>query len=322
MNKKIIGILVMTLLITTTVMTGIGETNNKINDKRELKTIYSEHDMYYLFHKFLIRKYYVHLPTDYDESESIPLVILLQGGEQSTMNFSERCKANDKADEEGFIAVYPVALGFTDDKRTWNMGFGFRLAYYLNIDDVGFINKLIETMQQKYNIDSDRIYVAGYSNGAMLAYHLACELPPGIVAAYAIQAGAIGGHIVNFEDWINTKPGHPVSLVIFHGLKDYVVPYYGGWDAWDSVYYLPVSDAVDFWVENNNCKPEPITEVSESKEIIIHKYTEGEDNSEVILYTVKYGLHGWFGEEWMVRDPIKEISTNDEMWEFFESHPL
>ena len=193
MNKKIIGIFVMTLLISTTVIPVIGEISNKIEDGRDMKTNNSEHEMYYLFYKFLIRRYYVHLPPHYDRSASVPLVILLHGGEQSPMNFSERCDTNDKADEEGFIAVYPTALGFKDETRTWNMGFGFRLAYFLNIDDVGFINKLIDTLQQKYNIDSDKIYVAGYSNGGMLAYHLACELPPGIVAAYAIQSERLGG---------------------------------------------------------------------------------------------------------------------------------
>ncbi len=322
MKKKMIGIFVIMLLIATTVLPAMGEMNNaNINRKESTKTVDSDHDLYYLFYKFLIRKYYVHLPTDYDGSESVPLVILLHGGEQSPMNFSERCDTNDKADEEGFITVYPTALGFSDDSRTWNMGFGFRLAYYLNIDDVGFIEKLIGTLQKKFNIDSDRIYIAGYSNGGMLAYHLACELPPGLVSAYAIQSGAIGGHLPDEEEWINTKPGHPVSLVIFHGKQDYVLPYFGGWDVWRNVFYLSVSDAVDFWVENNVCNPEPETEVSESGNITIDRYTGGEDNSEVVLYTVKYGLHGWFGEEWDVRDPHREIYTNNEMWDFFESHP-
>ena len=155
----------------------------------------------------------------------------------------------------------------------------------------------------------------------MMAHDLACNLPPGVVSAYAIQSGAIGGHLPDEEGWINTKPGHPISMVIFHGKQDFVLPYYGGWDAWRNVFYLSVADAVDFWVDNNECNPEPNTQVSESGNITIDRYSDGEDNSEIVLYTVKYGLHGWFGEEWDVRDPYREIYTNNEMWDFFESHP-
>jgi polyhydroxybutyrate depolymerase len=319
MNKKIIGILVMMLLIITTILPVMGEINYT---KVKPKTVNSDHELYYMFHKFLIRRYYVHLPPDYDGSESVPLVILLHGGDQSPLNFSERCDTNDKADKEGFIAVYPMGIGLSDELRGWNMGFGFRLPYYLNIDDFGFIEKLIVTLQNKYNIDNDKIFIAGYSAGAMMAYYLACNLPQGIVAAYAIVGGTIGGHLVDRDLWVNTKPGHPVSIIIFHGLKDSGLPYYGGWNPENTVFFLSVSDSVDFWVENNGCNPEPETEVSDSEEIIIDTYTSGDSRSDVVLYTVKYGLHCWFGEDWMVRDPIKEISTNDEMWNFFESHTL
>jgi polyhydroxybutyrate depolymerase len=315
--KKIIGIFIVMLLIST-VLPVIGEINYS---EEKSKTVNSDHDLYYMFHKFLIRRYYVHLPPDYDGSESMPLVILLHGGDQSPLNFSERCDTNDKADEEGFIAVYPMGLGLSDELRGWNMGFGFRLPYYLNIDDLGFIEKLIGKLQNKYNIDTDRIFIAGYSAGAMMAYYLACNLPQGIVAAYAIVGGAIGGNLEGRDLWVNTKPGHPVSIVIFHGLKDSGLPYYGGWNPENTVFFLSVSDAVDFWVGNNGCNPDPIIEVSESSNITTHRYIEGVGGSEVLLYTIKYGRHCWFGEEWDVRDPYREIYTNDEMWEFFEAHP-
>ena len=316
MNKKIVGILVVTLMIGTAVLPVMGEINNL---KEKPETVNSDHDLYYMFHKFLIRRYYVYLPTDYDGSESVPLVILLHGDGGTPLKFSERCDTNDKADEEGFIAVYPTGLGFYDDTHSWNMGFGFRLPYYLKIDDVGFIEKLIGKLQKKFNIDSDRIYIAGFSAGGMMAYHLACNLPQDIVAAYAIVAGAIGGHLTDEDLWVNIKPDHPVSIVIFHGLKDWVVPYNGRWNAWNSVFYMSVADAVDFWVDNNGCNPEPETEISESGNITIDRYIDGEEDSEILLYTVKYGLHCWFGEE-----PVgyaREIYANDEMWEFFEAHP-
>lgn len=274
----------MTLLIATAVLPAMGEINNsKIIHKEKLFPVDSDHDGYFLFHKFLPRVYYVHLPPSYDGSDSVPLVISIHGDGQSALNFSERCDINIKADDEGFIAVYPSGLGFDPSKLSWNMGFGFRLPYDLNIDDVGFIEKLIGKLLKKFNIDSNRIYIAGYSAGGMMVYHLACKLPDDLVAAYAIQSGAIGGHLPDEELWMNIKPEHPVSIVIFHGKKDYVVPFNGGWDPWRSAFFMSVPDAVSFWVDNNRCNPDPETEISESGNITIDRYSDGDDGSEIVL---------------------------------------
>jgi polyhydroxybutyrate depolymerase len=323
MKKEIIGIFAMTLLLTTTTLPVLGELN-QLNETYDENLINNDLnlELRYLFHKFLIRNYYVYKPLSYDGFNDVPLVVMLHGYGHNGLNFSERCMVNEKAEEEGFIVVYPTGFGFSDTRHSWNVGFGYDIPYIFNFDDVGFIKKVIEKMQKDYNIDTDKIYVAGYSAGAAMAYHLACELPEDIVAAYAIQSGAIGGHIPDKKLWTNKKPGHPVSIVIFHGKKDLEVKYNGGWNPAKDVFYLSVSDAVDFWVENNRCNPEPVTEVSDSEQIIIDRYSDGDDNSEIVLYTVEYGVHGWFGEEWMIRDPVKEISTTDEMWDFFEAHSL
>ena len=207
----------------------------------------------------------------------------------------------------------------------WHFGLGWYTSSLFDeigrwfADEIGYAKKIINKMQKDYNIDPDRIYIAGHSNGAMMAYHLAAIFSD-VVAAIASNAGCIGAHLKDFEMVTIPKPANPVSIAIFHGKKDLVLPYFGGWNQFRDVYYMSVSDAVNFWIDNNGCNPEPETEVSESGNVTIDRYNGGEAGTEIIVYSIKNKSHIWFGgPAW--EDPTPEVSTTDEMWEFFESHP-
>ena len=66
-------------------------------------------------------------------------------------------------------------------------------AHRDNIDDVGFISALIDLMIKDYNMDPNRVYMTGISNGAIMSYRLACEIPHKI-AAIAPVDGNIPHH--------------------------------------------------------------------------------------------------------------------------------
>jgi len=82
------------------------------------------------------------------------------------------------ADSEGFIIVWPYGMG-----NTWNSGTCCEPASEENIDDVGFIRKLVARVSGQYNIDSGRIYLTGLSNGCSMAQRLANEASDIIAAA-------------------------------------------------------------------------------------------------------------------------------------------
>jgi poly(3-hydroxybutyrate) depolymerase len=128
--------------------------------------------------------------------------------------------------------------------------------------------------------------------------------------------------------YVIPEPAYPLPVIVFHGLKDLNLPYDGGWVNGTirlfntnikkdiNTYFLSVNESVSFWVNHNNCNPEP--EVNESGNIIKTTYVEGDDDSEVVLFTVKDGGHEWFGSPLF---PDRNISINTLMWEFFENHP-
>ena len=134
-------------------------------------------------HDNLKRTFNIHIPSFYNKSVQVPLVIALhgRGGNGWSMILLTRKGFNKLADKDGFIMVYPDGI-----ELNWNDG---RMdeeandrAHRENIDDVGFISALIDTMIKDYNINPKRVYVTGISNGAIMSYRLACELSHKITA--------------------------------------------------------------------------------------------------------------------------------------------
>ena len=265
------------------------------------------------------RFYNIHIPDGYNGITPVPLVIALHGGGGNARSMEEKTGFSNLSDEKGFVIVYPEGTGrFKHRFLTWNAGYCCGYALENNIDDVGFIKELIKTLEEKFNIDSNRIYVTGHSNGAMLTYRVGAELSD-IVAAIAPVAGSIGGYATNDSElWVIPEPEYPVSVIAIHGRYDSHVPYNGGHgeNTSGSRIDLSVNESISFWVKYNGCNPIP--EVEKNGNITIARYTNGRNNTEVILYTVENGEHWWPGSD---RDPYKELSASEIIWDFFETHP-
>ena len=245
----------------------------------------------------LRRIYYVHVPSSYDGTKPVPLVIVLHGYTGNARGIESLTGFSAKADEEGFIVVYPEGVA-----QRWNVGFG-RLKF--DTDDVGFINELINRLEQKYVIDPNRIYVTGFSNGAMMAYLLGAELSDRI-AAIAPVAGSIGSMTYGLEQI--PEPSQPVSVIVFHGTADTSVPYEGDG-------FLSVAESVAFWVKCDGCSTIPQNETMSDRNVIISIYTGGANSTEVVLYTLVGLDHSW------PRQTIGVIEATDIIWDFFASHP-
>jgi polyhydroxybutyrate depolymerase len=153
-----------------------------------------------LRHDGRVRTYLVHLPASYSKDKTWPLVLVLHGGGGNGEQVAKMTGFSRKADQEGFIAVYPNGTGLWQNRfLTWNAGNCCAYAYENRIDDVGFIRALIGQLRKDYAVDDRRIYAAGISNGGMMSYRLACGLSD-LIAAIGPVAGAQN---------IDCKPAQP-----------------------------------------------------------------------------------------------------------------
>ncbi len=279
----------------------------------------------------LKRSYRIHIPPYFDKSVSVPLVIVLhgRGGNGEGMILVTRKGFNVLADRDGFIAVYPDGIGLN-----WNDG---RMdeeandrAHRENIDDVGFISALIDTMIIDYNTDPKRIYVTGISNGAIMSYRLACELSDKITAIAPVDGNI--PYLLPHE----CSPSRHVSVLAINNTEDPIVPFEGG-NIYGSIHkvnlgkVLSVDESIRFWVDHNLCSTTPVvTNVPDSDpedgtSVTRKLFRNNNDGTEVVLYAIDGGGHTWPGgfqylPAFIIGKTCRDIDANEVIWSFFKKH--
>jgi polyhydroxybutyrate depolymerase len=266
-------------------------------------------------HNNLTRYYLTHLPAGYNANTPHSLVIAMHGGFGSATNLQDQSLLSVKADTENFIVVYPEGVKNALGIRTWNAGWCCGYASTNNIDDVGFISALIDSLLMDYNINPDRIYATGMSNGGFMSYRLACELSNRI-AAIAPVAASMSLHSCN--------PTRPVPVIQFHSYLDTNVPYQGGVGNGVSNHWNSPHDSVhNIWSQLNQCMISSDTLVHDSLYTFV-RWHSCDCNTEVHYYITQDGGHSWpGGNATVIGDPPSTyINANDLMWDFFHMHSL
>jgi len=296
-------VLILGLLVCTR-----GETTPQASSENTIYTIKFNHQE---------RTYILHIPTSYNGSIATPLVLSLHGGGGNAESEMSLTNFNPLADEKGFIVAYPNGNGRLEDKLlTWNGGTCCGYAATNNIDDVGFVRAVVAELESAYNIDPNRIYATGLSNGAIMSYRLACEVSDLFAAI---------GPVSGTQNISRCQPKQPVSIIHFHGTADQHVPYDGGVgdESLVGVDFASVQDSIRFWVKQDQCSSAPETQTHD--DIQLDTYSNCSNGSAVELYTIMDGLHAWPGASkpgWIGGDkPTQSISATQLIWEFFQTHP-
>jgi len=268
------------------------------------------------------RSYLVHVPPKYDPTKATPIVLVLHGAWTDGAIMVPFCGMNKKADEAGFIAVYPNGTGLANLMLTWNSG-GLRGKMADGkADDVGFLEKLLDDLATVVNVDNKRVYATGMSNGGMMCYRLAAELSDRI-AAIAPVAGTMA--IENY------KPKRPVPVMHFHGAADKIVPFAGPSDRTPKfLAFKSVEETIKVCAKANGCSQDPdISTLPDSADdgttVERKTYRPGKEGADVILFVIEGGGHTWPGQEppvGFIGKSTKDISANDLIWEFFQRHPM
>lgn len=275
------------------------------------------------------RSYYLHLPKGYDPSKKYPLVLFFHGYGNSPKIAEWYSGMSKKADKEGFIVAYPKGTGYGPGfYLSWNAGFCCDLAAQRKVDDVGFTKALVESLENKYSIDSSKIYATGHSNGALFVHRLALELPH-TFAAVAPVSGSVAGFTKPEPSMMNKTMKHPplifenkptfqsVPILIAHGKRDSVIPYNGG--THQGTTFDSTEKTVQFWLENNKCDFKSKVTV-EKNGTVTDTYTC--PDSEVKFVTYLNGHHAWFGGNYdkLKNRGIKYEKATDLVWDFFKKH--
>ncbi len=249
----------------------------------------------------LERWFIVHIPPQYEPGKPMPMVLNLHGRASTAIQQQDASRMNQKADEEGFIVVYPQALG---QPTTW---FGVLFGEEGQPDMVFFAD-LISYLESQISVDPARIYATGISNGATMVNRLGCDMSL-VFAAVAPVAGAHSGlHLCEIVQ--------PVSMLALHGTDDQIIPFES------SAPDVPsVKTWVEAWAERNGCLGSLRSEQA-YEDVLLQSWDDCDDGTAVGLYTVGGGGHTWLGLKYGPSvDVLPEVGATDVIWEFFKAHP-
>lgn len=279
----------------------------------------------------LDRRYTVHVPPNYDGTTPLPVVVMLHGGGGTSQGAATETGWGAKADEAGFLAVFPNAVArdpskpgsFSKNPQLWNDGSDRFYPGQKAPDDVAFLNAMLDELSAKFAVDARRIFFTGFSNGASMTFRIGAELSRRI-AAIAPVAGAC---------WLEPlKVERPIPMCYITGTADPLNLIEGGvpkmlGGSSDKVRAKPkppVRDSILKWAKAVGCPATPAS-VSEANGVRAETYGPGCGGAEVVYIAVEGLGHTWAGgksllPEFMVGKRSDKVKATDVIWEFFQKN--
>ena len=270
------------------------------------------------------RTYGVYVPPGYTGKAPLPLVIILHGGGGNGQGTLRDSNWQQKADTENILLAVPNGLArdpsqpakFRGNPQTWNDGSG----RFPQIDDVAFLDAMLDKVISDFAVDEKRIYVTGFSNGAAMTFRFGAQSKRRI-AAIAPVAGA---------NWLReTKLPHPVPMCYVTGDKDLLNPMGGGKislpgasAALNATPKPSVADSIGGWC----------LALGEGATFVYRETLKGDvrvmTNGKSVIFVTIPGLgHYWSGgtrnlPEAIAGPYINIFDATEFIWRFFAHHTL
>ena len=263
-------------------------------------------------HDAITRDYILYIPANYTGTQAVPLLFNFHG---YTSNAGEQMFYGDFrpiADTAGFLIVHPEGTLDGTGEPHFNVGWGGS-----SVDDLGFTSALIDSLLLDYNINVERIYSTGMSNGGYMSFHLACNLSNRIAAV-----GSVTGAMVP-ATMSGCNATHPTPIIQIHGTSDGTVPYNGG-AGWS----VSIPNILTHWATYNNCDAAPVVtnvpNINTMDGSTVEKtvYENGDNCTEVVHFKVTNGGHTWPGSALNIPGTNYDINASIEVWNFVSQYDI
>jgi polyhydroxybutyrate depolymerase len=221
-----------------------------------------DHETAFLDSTGVVRKYLVHAPPSYTAGRTYPLVVVFHGSPMEASEMKTMAGMDPIADANNFLVVYPDQFS-----------------------DATVVAALLDHLGPKWNVDSDRVHLAGFSRGGSFVYELALKMPQRFGSVAPVSAAGGTGQPLS----------SPLSLITFQGGRDSLNVTFNQTNArWDA---------------SAGCSGETVTPTTmqNSQTYVYASICKG--GTEHVVYAVSAMAHQW---------PIEGSQT---MWDFFAKHP-
>lgn len=220
----------------------------------------------------------VHVSTDVVEGAPVRLIMAFHGSGDTGWRMQLGAGLDEASVGTATVLVYPQGLaGGWDESCDCD-----------ETDDIDFVEAMLDSLGNRWDLDANRTYAVGFSLGGMFVHRIGCDLSDRFAAIAAVSASMSR----SLSD--RCQPARPVSTAILHGTEDPIIPW-GNGDG-GSLGPLSAEEAAEFWAHQSDCDTDPAIEVQElgdGKAVRTHEYLGCYQARRVLLYElVGYG-HTW-----------------------------
>ena len=225
MNKQFIAVLISVLFVSVILSGCISEEeytdNSSEGNEDDLPNHYEEGIYTCIDHDNITRCWQTHIPDNLPRNTPVPLILDLHGFGSDSTEHRKFSDFNTIADEYGAIVVYPDGVTTQNSwdieaNQGWNAGWCCADPAVNDVDDVGFIEQIVEIAIQIHNIDSTRIYLSGWSNGCAMAQRMAMDSSHIFAAVGCMSFYLVSDKNVDYS---------PIPVMEVHGFLDQIVLY-------------------------------------------------------------------------------------------------
>jgi polyhydroxybutyrate depolymerase len=263
------------------------------------------------------RHFFYHLPKGYAGAPT-PMVFFFHGGGGHAIPFAANIHCVATSDENNFIVIAPQGVD-----AHWN--YGVKVRGKQNEDDVRFVNQIIDYMQNHYNVDPRRVYIAGFSDGGWFTQWLTYQIPEKVAAAGVVCA------LETEQSQVTFGYSHPRLPVIFMlGTSDPRMLWRGG-ETPNGTHVISADATVWSWVRADRCltfgRLELFPNICTTDNSRVEATFYGGNDSfraDVAFYKVIGGGHAWPGAVKTTSadgNVNEDIDATQQIWNFFKAHP-
>tara|TARA_B100001564_G_scaffold341393_1_gene335952 strand:- start:5503 stop:6378 length:876 start_codon:yes stop_codon:yes gene_type:complete len=216
------------------------------------------------------REVILEVPDNIDLTKNYPIVFAFHG--RTVLNDTWINKLNHLTSIGEFVGVYPQG-----HEKMWNSGGNENTT----ADDIAFVDSIMLALQEYKNLDFDRVYAIGTSNGSSMTNKLVIE------TSHFNAVSTIVSQLTEIN--LPNSQTNPTSVFQVNGAADSTVPINGGPRL--GYIFLDALESAQYWASSFECDNYQLQNIGNDRLYVFSNCVDGKEIRYLRIENGEHNLH-------------------------------